>query len=153
MSNPGAWANLDSQKTTDNVNHLQNIVDSAARYLVSTVNSSNTVIEATENIQLEIKDLSEQSQLTSKLGQTKSEISVKLPSKANDTVVVLKTFKNLGCILNGQKSCHVPSSVKKQVNSQVSTILINRYQVFKFYFRLLVLIFIAKSHEKRFGKM
>ena len=89
MSNPGAWANLDNQKTTDNVNDLQNILDSAARYLVSSVNSSNTVIEATENIQLEIKELLEESQLTSKLGQTKSEISLKLSSKENDTVVVL----------------------------------------------------------------
>lgn len=120
MSNPGAWANLDNQKTTDNVNDLQNILDSAARYLVSSVNSSNTVIEATENIQLEIKELLEESQLTSKLGQTKSEISLKLSSKENDTVVVLKTFKNLGCILNGQKSCQKPNSIKKQVNSQVN---------------------------------
>ena len=38
-------------------------------------------------------------------------ISLQLPEQeaASSTIVVFKSFENLGCIINGQQSCHTPN--------------------------------------------
>ena len=121
MSNPQAWFHLGDQKTTENVNAIQNILDSAAQVLVEKIQNepeenSEFVIKTTENVQLQVKHVKE-SQIKSKLGP-KSEISLKIAqeNQTADAVVVLKSYENLGCILNGQKNCQNPSSKsKKQV--------------------------------------
>ena len=120
MSNPRAWFHLGDRKTTENVNAIQNILDSAAQVLVEKIQKESEkdefVIKTTENVQLQVKHVTE-SQIVSKLG-TKSEISLKIAqsNQTADAVVVLKSYENLGCILNGQKNCQNPSrKSKKQV--------------------------------------
>ena len=87
-------------------------------YLVET--SSEIRVNTSENVQLEVKRLND-TQIVSSFGHNDhSEISLKLPENTNksneNTVVVLKSYENLGCIINGQKSCDVPIQKKaKQV--------------------------------------
>ena len=82
--------------------------------------SSEVSVNTSENVHLEVKQLND-TQIVSSFGQNDhSEISLKLPENSNktneNTVVVLKSYENLGCIINGQKSCDVPIRKKaKQV--------------------------------------
>ena len=101
MSNPQAWFHLGDQKTTENVNAIQNILDSAAQVLVEKIQNepeenSEFVIKTTENVQLQVKHVKE-SQIKSKLGP-KSEISLKIAqeNQTADAVIVLKSYENLG---------------------------------------------------------
>ena len=64
MSNPQAWFHLGDQKTTENVNAIQNILDSAAQVLVEKIQNepeenSEFVIKTTENVQLQVKHVKE----------------------------------------------------------------------------------------------
>ena len=120
MSNPQAWFHLGDEKTTVNVNAIQNIVDTAAQYLVKTVqnnpnNNQDVKLHTTENVKLEVKPVINSTVKSQFSEENKSEITLSLSTSfVNDTVVVLKSYDNLGCIINGQQSCSKPNISKKQ---------------------------------------
>ena len=124
VSQPAAWLNLGDVKTQENVNNIQNIVDSAAHYLVERVREEGGDIEITptEHVELQLKLVTD-SQLSSSLGDEAAVISLQLSEETNRTdksLVVLKSYKNLGCIINAQKSCESPKISSKQVSCIIS---------------------------------
>ena len=123
MSNPQAWFHLGDEKTTVNVNAIQNIVDTAAQYLVKTVqnnpNNQDLKLHTTQNVKLEVKPVINAQVKSQFSDENKSEITLSLSNSfVNDTVVVLKSYDNLGCIINGQQSCTEPNISKKQKQVQ-----------------------------------
>ena len=122
MSQPSAWLNLGQVKTQENVNNIQNIVDTAAKFLVESVKEEEVErdieIKPTEHVELQLK-LVTSSQLESSLADQAARISLQLTKEEERTdksLVVLKSYKNLGCIINAQKSCQSPKISSKQVS-------------------------------------
>ena len=122
MSQPSAWLNLGEVKTQENVNNIQNIVDTAAKFLVESVKEEEVErdiqIKPTEHVELQLK-LVTSSQLESSLADQAARISLQLTKEEERTdksLVVLKSYKNLGCIINAQKSCQSPKISSKQVS-------------------------------------
>ena len=126
MSQPAAWLHLGNVKTQENVNNIQNIVDNAAQYLVDRVQGGQEEpgeihVTATEHVELQLKLVTE-SRLETSLADNAATISLQLSEEANTTdksVVILKSYKNLGCIINAQKSCESPKISSKQVSCKL----------------------------------
>ena len=56
-------------------------------------------------------------------------ISLQLPEQeaASSTIVVFKSFENLGCIINGQQSCHTPNYDEQRQVRAVSSVTVVVY--------------------------
>ena len=116
VSNPEAWHYLDEEKNSENVNNVQNIADITSDYLVrENWEDENQFIEkGTDKIKFEVKTIN-----VSEVQKNDdwSKISLKIQEnkdiKETNTKVVLKSFENLGCIINGQRSCDIPNDKKK----------------------------------------
>ena len=114
VSNPEAWHYLDEEKNSENVNNVQNIADMTSDYLVreSWEDGNKILKQGTDKIKFEVKTVN-----VSEIQQNDdwSKISLKIHEneKLKETKVVLKSFENLGCIINGQRSCEIPNEKKK----------------------------------------
>ncbi len=116
VSSPEAWHYLDEKKNSENVNNVQNIADITSDYLVrETWEDGNQFREKEmDKIKFEVKTIN-----VSEVQKNDdwSKISLKIQEnkdiKETNTKVVLKSFENLGCIINGQRSCDIPNDKKK----------------------------------------
>lgn len=126
VSQPQVWLGLAEDKTNQQIDSLQNILDNAARQMVNNLkgNTSSLVIEHTEHVNLQLKVVNHSAKET-KFGIEGSKLSLKISDtgervKNETSMVVLKSYNNLGCIINRQKSCNAPKKMgEKQVNSKV----------------------------------
>ena len=126
VSQPQVWLGLARDKTKLQINSLQNILDNAAKQLVDNLEetTSNIAIENTEHVNLQLKVVNH-SDTENIFGIEGSKLSLKISNSDNKvkngtSLVVLKSYNNLGCIINRQKSCDSPKEMgKKQVNSKV----------------------------------
>ena len=109
------------------MDNIQQIVDRAARVLVDSVVESPGEQEElkTSHVELQLALVRENSpSLQSSLADRAANISLQLTGEQTagppgQSVVVLKSYKNLGCIINAQSSCSAPRISGKQVNSLV----------------------------------
>ena len=108
------------------MNNIQNIVDSAARVLVDSVVGSQEgeemeiKIKETSHLELQVSLVTDTQSLQSSLADQAANISLQLSEEEHsESVVILKSYKNLGCIINAQRSCSSPRISSKQVNSLV----------------------------------
>ena len=105
---------MDEEKNSENINNVQNIADMTSDYLVreSSEDGNKIVKQETDKIKFEVKTVN-----VSEIQQNDdwSKISLKIHEneKLKETKVVLKSFENLGCIINGQRSCEIPNEKKK----------------------------------------
>ena len=105
---------MDEEKSSENVNNVQNIADITSDYLVREAweDGHEILKQGTDKIKFEVKTIN-----VSEVQQNDdwSKISLKIHEneKLKETKVVLKSFENLGCIINGQKSCDIPNDKRK----------------------------------------
>ena len=124
---------MDEEKNSENVNNVQNIADITSDYLVREAwEDGNKILkEGTDKIKFEVKTIN-----VSEVQQNDdwSKISLKIHEneklKKTNTKVVLKSFENLGCIINGQKSCDIPNSKRKNQASPKYFVLLKSSKVF-----------------------
>ena len=107
---------MDEEKTSESVNNVQNIADLTSDYLVreSWENVNQAVELGTDKIKFDVKRINV-SEVHKRDDWAK--ISLKIQENENlnetDTKVVLKSFENLGCIINSQKTCDVPNEKRR----------------------------------------
>ena len=126
VSQPQVWLGLAHDKTKQQIDSLQNILDNAAKQMVDNLKESTDtlVIENTEHVNLQLKVVNH-SEIATEFGIEGSKLSLKINDdgdkvKNERSLVVLKSYNNLGCIINRQKSCDTPIQMgPKQVNSKV----------------------------------
>ena len=97
-------------------------MDSAAQVLVDSVEPGEMKIQInqTSHLELQLALVTDSQSLQSSLADQAANISLQLSEEENSgAVVVLKSYKTLGCIINAQQSCSSPRISSKQVNSLV----------------------------------
>jgi len=123
VSQPQVWLGLTQDKIKLQIDNIQNILDNAAKQLVDNLKdtTSSLTIEHTENVNIQVKVVNH-SDTETKFGIQGSKLSLKIGDNENNetSLVVLKSYNNLGCIINRQKTCESPNEMgMKQVNSKV----------------------------------
>ena len=77
-------------------------------------------INQSSHVELQLSLVTDTQSLQSSLADQAANISLQLSEEEHsESVVILKSYKNLGCIINAQKSCSSPRISSKQVNSLV----------------------------------
>ena len=107
---------MDEEKNSENVNNIQNIADITSDYLVRESWKDGTQIleKETDKIKFEVKTINvSEVQKNDDWSKISLKIRENTDVKETNTKVVLKSFENLGCIINGQKSCDLPNEKKR----------------------------------------
>ena len=112
VSQPQVWLGLAMDKTKQQIDSLQNIVDNAAKQIVKNIKetSRNNILENTEHVNLQAVS---QSKGQTNFGIKGSNLSLTINNhdeKVNNetSLVVLKSYNSSGCTPNRQRSCDAP---------------------------------------------